>query len=604
MFEGIRFLARALPHLPRFASYKPTGKDCVPQLLEERAEEFGDRPFLHFGERTVSYREHNAAANRVAHWAHEQGLRRGDSVALLMENRPEYLATWMGLSKLGVVTALINTNLTGKTLRHALATSKAAHLILGAECADRFATTADDLERILSVHVYEDADQPELPDASGWGSDFAAALEGRPDANPPASWREGLVSGDDLLYIYTSGTTGPPKAARFSHLRFFSTGDLSAWAQDIAPTDVHYCALPLYHTAGGVMQVGATLFGGASLALRRRFSASAFWDDVRKYEATHFQYIGEFCRYLVAQPERANDRDHRIRVAVGNGLRPDIWPTFRDRFAIPQILEFYGATEGNVAFVNFENKEGSVGRYPSALLRRLMSNARIVQFDVENETHPRGEDGFLIECAADEPGELIGRIPKDKAQAAGRFEGYTSEDATAKKILRDVFEPGDAWFRTGDLMRCDAQGFHYFVDRIGDTFRWKGENVSTQEVAEVLAGFPGLDMINVYGVEVPGADGRAGMVAFVPVPGSTFDPAAFNDYVAERLPAYAVPAFVRALHDVEVTGTFKLRKVELRREGFSEAVRDPLWVRDAGSGSYVPLTPERRAEIQAGKFRL
>ncbi|MBW2316249.1 MAG: long-chain-acyl-CoA synthetase [Deltaproteobacteria bacterium] len=604
MFEGVRFFARALPHLPRFASYRPDGDANVGALLEDRAEEFADRPFLLFEDQRLTYAEHNAAANRVAYWARDQGLRRGDVVALLMENRPEYLAIWMGLAKLGVKAALINTNLTGKTLRHALATSEARHLVLGAECSDRFRTTADDLERTLEVWVHtEPGREPEKGES--WGFDLADALVGRPLQNPPPAWREGLVSGDDLVYIYTSGTTGPPKAARFSHLRFVSGGDLGAWAQDLSAIDVHYCALPLYHTAGGIMQIGATMFAGAAFALRRRFSASAFWDDVRKYDATAFQYIGEFCRYLVNQPERPDDGEHGIRVVIGNGLRPDIWPVFRDRFAIPRILEFYGATEGNVGFMNFENKEGSVGRYPSAILRRAMSNAKIVRFDVENEAHVRSEDGFCIECDADEPGELIGRIPEGD-KSSGRFEGYTSKEDTDEKILRDVFEAGDIWYRTGDLLRQDAEGFHYFVDRIGDTFRWKGENVSTQEVAEVLADFPGLDMINVYGVEVAGAEGRAGMMAFVPAEGGApFDGAVFHEFVSERLASYAAPLFVRIIESPELTGTFKLRKVTLKEEGFDPSrLTDPLYVRDDEADAYVPLTPERFAAIAEGTFRL
>ena len=604
MFEGMRFLARALPNLPRFAAYRPNGTHNAGELLEDRAEELPDRPFLLFEDQRISFRDHNVAANRVAHWAHDQGLRRGDAVALLMENRPDYLVIWMGLAKLGVVTALINTNLTGRTLRHALATSGARHLILGAECADRFATTADDLERVLQVWVHAEEGREDA-DALAWGGDLRQSLVGRIESNPPAAWREGLRSCDDLLYIYTSGTTGPPKAARFSHLRFVSGGDLAAWAQDLASVDVHYCALPLYHSAGGVMQVSGVLFAGAALALRRRFSASRFWDDVRKFDATAFQYIGEFCRYLVNQPQRPNDRDHGVRVAIGNGLRPDIWGTFRDRFGIPRILEFYAATEGNVGFMNFENKEGSVGRFPSRLLARFMSNARLIRYDVESDAHPRGPDGFCIECKDDESGELIGRIPKAQDQTSGRFEGYTSSEATERKILRDVFERGDAWFRTGDLLCRDAEGFHYFVDRIGDTFRWKGENVSTQEVAEVLSGFPGLDMINVYGVAVPDADGRAGMMAFVPVDSRPFDGRAFHAFVSERLAVYAAPQFVRILAAEEVTGTFKLRKVTLQQEGFDPAaVRDPLYVRDDAQGSYVPLTPERFRAIQAGTIRL
>jgi fatty-acyl-CoA synthase len=605
MLEGARFLARAVPHLPRFASYKPGNAAGLAELLEARAARFPERPFVVFEDRRTTYREHDAAANRVARWAHGVGLRRGDVVALLMENRPEYLSTWMGLAKLGVVTALVNTNLTGRALRHALAVSGAHHLVLGSECAEAFATTADDLERPLQVVVDHDPAEPApAARASDWGPDLGPALAAQPSEAPPAFWREGFRAGDVLLYIYTSGTTGPPKAARFSHLRFLATADLAAWAQGLGPDDVHYCVLPLYHSAGGVMQLGATLFAGATLALRRRFSARAFWDDARKHEATAFQYIGELCRYLVTQPERPGDRDHRVRVAIGNGLRPDVWEVFQRRFAIPRILEFYGATEGNVGLMNFENEPGSVGRVPSRLVARLMSNAKLVRYDVERDVHPRGPDGFCVECADDEPGELLGRIPPGDP-TSGRFEGYTSDEATERKILRDVFARGDAWFRTGDLLRRDRRGFHYFVDRVGDTYRWKGENVSTQEVAEACSGFSGLGMVNVYGVEVPGAEGRAGMLAFVPEKGFTFDPGAFHAFVRERLPAYAAPVFVRQLEVPDLTGTFKLRKVSLQADGFDPArVADPLWVRDDDAGTYAPLTAETFAAIREGGRRL
>ncbi len=605
MFEGLRFLLRIAPRIPRLAGYRPSAKTSFADLLEARCEEFADRTFIQFEDRRITYAEFGAATNRVAHWGHELGLRRGDVVALLMENRPEYLVTWMGLSKLGVVSALINTNLSGGNLRHALATSEARHLVLGAECADRYATTSDDLERCLEVFVDSEPDVDVGDDARAWGPDLREALADRPTGNPPATWREGIQLGDDLLYIYTSGTTGPPKAARFSHLRYLGAGDMGSWAQDLDADCVHYGVLPLYHSAGGVMQTGATLFAGATLALTRRFSASRFWDDVRKVGATHFQYIGELCRYLLAQPERPNDRDHGLRLAVGNGLRPDIWETFQQRFGIDRILEFYAATEGNAGFMNFENKVGSVGRFPSRFLGKLLTTSELVRYDVENDTHPRDARGFCIRCGPDEPGELIGRIPEKKDSATGRFEGYTSEEATERKILRDVFEQGDAWFRSGDLLRFDDEGFYYFVDRIGDTFRWKGENVSTQEVAETLAEHPALDLVNVYGVAVPGADGRAGMLSFVPVAGRELDGTGFYAFVDERLPAYAAPVFVRALHDADVTGTFKLRKVSLQKEGWDPAtITDPLWIRDDATRAYVPLTPEMAAALREGTRRV
>jgi fatty-acyl-CoA synthase len=331
--------------------------------------------------------------------------------------------------------------------------------------------------------------------------------------------------------------------------------------------------------------------------LRKRFSASAFWDDVRRYNASHFQYIGEFCRYLLNQPPRDDDRDHRIRLAIGNAQRPDNWEQYQSRFGIDEIVEFYGATEGNTFFANFDGKVGSVGRPPA----KFMSNARLLRYDVDADTHIRDEKGLCIECDPDEPGELVGQIN----DGLGRFEGYTSKEATDKKVLRDVFESGDAWFRTGDLLRHDQEGYYYFVDRIGDTFRWKGENVSTQEVAEILSAFPGMETINVYGVEVAGQDGRAGMAGVNLAQGIEFDPAAFHAHATGSLPSYAVPIFVRLVGADDLTGTFKLRKVDLKQEGYDlTKIQDPLFVRDSEQATYIPLSAEIAGEIDAGRRRL
>jgi fatty-acyl-CoA synthase len=379
------------------------------------------------------------------------------------------------------------------------------------------------------------------------------------------------------------------------------TAGTAARLAGFGPESTMYCALPLYHTAGGCMAVGAALLSGGAVALRRRFSAREFWPDVRRYQATAFQYIGEFCRYLLNQPGETREGEHVLEFCIGNGLRPDIWVPFRDRFRIPRIVEFYGATEGNVSLLNLDNTVGSVGRIPT----RLLMDARLVRYDVERDEHPRDAQGRLIECGADEAGELIGALPKNTSSTRGRFEGYTSSEATQRKILRNAFADGDSFFRTGDLLKRDAKGYFFFVDRIGDTFRWKGENVSTQEVAEALASFPGLDMVNVYGVAVPGADGRAGMAALILSGKEEFDPRAFYAHAVTALPAYAVPVFVRLQREAEVTGTFKLRKVDLQQEGYDPAkVSDPLYLRDDGARSYVPLGPDLFQRIAAGEMRV
>jgi fatty-acyl-CoA synthase len=583
---------RALPTLLRHRADSPnTTADRFVQLARERP----NHPFVCFEGRQVSYAQHNAAANRVAHWADAAGLACGDTAALLMENRPEFLETWAGLAKLGVTTALINTNLSGRALAHALDAASTRTLVVGSELADRLETLDDETRRGLRGWV---RGEPGVAANGPEGTrDLDEALSQQSDSEPDRSLRAERKAGDDLFYIYTSGTTGLPKAARFSHTRFMGMGAMCNIVLALEPKDVHYCALPLYHSAGGAMLVSSVLASGATIGLRRKFSASQFWPDVRDMKATAFQYIGEFCRYLLNQPMQEGERDHSVRVIIGNGLRPDIWEEFQQRFGIERIVEFYGATEGNTALMNIEGKVGSVGRAPFS----FVSNARLARYDVERDEHIRGDDGLCIECEPDETGELLGKID----DRLGRFEGYTSKADSDKKILRDVFDKGDSWFRSGDLLSKDREGYFYFVDRIGDTFRWKGENVSTQEVAEILGHFPGLEMVNVYGVEVLGQDGRAGMAAIQPADESAFDPEALYRHVDAGLARYAAPLFVRILRDVEVTGTFKLRKVDLQKEGFDlTKVSDPILVRDDDQRSYVPLTPEIAATIQDGSRRI
>jgi fatty-acyl-CoA synthase len=587
-----RFAKFGLP----LARLRPTAHRTVADVLEEQAAAYPGRPFLLFEDQRISYDELNRRANRVAHWAKAHGLGRGQRVALLMQNRPEFVETWAGLAKAGVTTALINTNLTGRALEHAIVTADAKHWIVGAECLPQCAGL-DTGRWQLWVSSEPGAPPAALPAGA---LELASDLATRPSANLPAGSRDESVAGDELFYIYTSGTTGLPKAARFSHLRFLTAATASRLA-GFGPNSVMYCALPLYHTAGGCMALGASLVSGGAFALRRKFSAREFWPDIRRFHASAFQYIGEFCRYLLNQPAEVTDGEHELRFCIGNGLRPDIWEAFRDRFRIPQIVEFYGATEGNVSLLNLDNRVGSVGRIPS----KLLMDARLVRYDVEQDAHPRDVHGHLITCGADEVGELIGALPTRAGDNRGRFEGYTSSAATERKILRNAFKDGDAFFRTGDLLKHDAEGYFFFVDRIGDTFRWKGENVSTQEVAESLAAFPGIEMVNVYGVAVPGADGRAGMAALILSGGEAFDPRAFYAHAVTALPSYAVPVFLRLQHEAEVTGTFKLRKVDLQEEGYDPAkVSDPLLVRDDGARSYVPLTAENHPRIASGEIRI
>ena len=370
-----------------------------------------------------------------------------------------------------------------------------------------------------------------------------------------------------------------------------------AGATGAKATDRLYLTLPLYHSTGGLCAMGAALLNGGSVALRSGFSASRFWDEVTAEGATLFVYIGELCRYLAAQPPRPLERAHRLRLAFGNGLSPDVWPVFEERFGIPRILEFYGSTEGNVSMFNFDGTPGAIGRAPPYLGDFL--NAALARFDVEKGAPVRGADGFCVRAAPGEVGECLGRIAEDARTA---YSGYVDKAASESKVLTGAFRRGDRWFRTGDLMTRDKDGCFYFVDRVGDTFRWKGENVSTTEVAQRLAAAPGVTEATVYGVKVGHLDGRAGMAAVVA--GPDFDLAAFGRYVAAALAPYAQPLFLRLMANIETTGTFKHRKGDLQADGFDPAkIASGLYFRDKSRG-FVPLTPALHAQIVAGEVKL
>ena len=592
--SNLVLLGRALRLLPDLVRSGPDRRFTAADLLERQARRRPDAPFARFEGRTVTYRELNEQANRIAHWALARGMKRGDVAALVMENRPDYVAVWMGLAKAGVTTALLNTHLRGEALAHSVRAAGCETVVLGAECAEAWQSLGADAPAV-DLFALADAGRTAAalpPHAKSLDEESA----GFSRVNPPRRVRADLRGADPLFYIFTSGTTGLPKAARFSHSRFMGGGSYALLA-GLSQRDVLYCALPLYHTVGGVIAVNAVLRSGATLALARKFSARRFWDDVVETGATAFQYIGELCRYLVNQPPHPKERAHQLRFALGNGLRPDVWQQFQPRFAVPRIVEFYGATESNVSMVNLAGRAGSVGKAAPG------TKVALVRFDVDAEAPLRDGAGRCLPCADGEPGELLGRIAEGRT-AAGRFDGYTSREATEKKILRDVFEPGDAWFRTGDLLSRDADGYYYFVDRIGDTFRWKGENVSTQQVAEAVGGEPGIALCAAYGVALPGQEGRAGMAAVVLDPGAAVDGARLYERVARALPGYAQPAFVRVWQAPDLTGTLKLKKTLLQQQGFDPAATaDPIYFRDDARRAYQPLDGDAHARVVSGALR-
>ncbi len=574
----------------RLRAVKPQSPITIVDIVEGWARRTPANPAILCGDDTITYHALNAAADRYACWAHTQGIGRGDCVALLMENRPEYLFAWLGLFKLGAIAALINTNLRGGALAHSIAISGARHIVIGAELAQEYLDARSALAA-PPVAWMTGGTQAGLENL-----DAALAAAGSAPANP--QWRAGLICADKAFYIFTSGTTGLPKAANVSHLRTLFMMHGFAGALGARESDRMYDVLPLYHSAGGICAIGVALTCGGSVVLRRKFSVHEFWDDCVRYRPTFFQYIGELCRYLLNAPASPHERGHRLRAIVGNGLRPEIWKPFQTRFAIPKIIEFYGATEGNVSMLNYDGKVGAVGRIPDYM--RGYFAIRIIRFDIETETPVRNPEGFCIECANGETGEAIGRIVDEPGKG---FEGYTHAADTEKKILRHVFVADDAWFRTGDLMRRDALGYFYFIDRIGDTFRWKGENVATSEVAEALSVLGGVVEANVYGVRVPGKDGRAGMAALVTT--ADFDPVRLAQQLGRSLPPYACPVFLRLTPEMEITGTFKQRKIDLMNDGFDpRRIANPLYVLDPRTLVYRTLDATTYDDIIAGRLKL
>jgi fatty-acyl-CoA synthase len=561
---------------------------ALPHLLDDLADVYGDRPALIGGSELLSYRELAMRSNAYASWAVAQGLVPGDVVGLLMPNCPEYVAIWLGLTRAGCTVALLNTTLVSDGLLHCIRIAQSRNLIVTGAHLPIIASLAGRLPQGVRIWV-------QGKDAVGYERIMLA-----PHLRTRLHLEEGkLLSEDRALLIYTSGTTGLPKAANVTHARTVEWSFWFAGMMDVQPTDRLYNCLPMYHSVGGVVAIGAMLVKGGSVLISERFSATRFWNDVVDGQCTIFQYIGELCRYLTMSKPHPQERLHRLRLACGNGMQDYVWAEFQRRFAIPQILEFYAATEGNVSLYNCEGKPGAIGRVPKFLAKSFP--VQLIRIDPDTGDPSRDKFGRCMVCEPDQPGEAIGKVVAAPGLPARRFDGYTDQDASAKKILHDVFSLGDRWFRTGDLMRRDRAGYFYFLDRLGDTFRWKGENVATTEVAAVLRSAPGITDAVVYGVAVPGHEGRAGMAAVMT--NDRFNFAELRAYLLAELPAYARPVFVRLCESLNVTGTFKLTKEQLAKEGFADTA-EPVWLDDQGRGAFVRCGIQVLQSILSGERRL
>ena len=566
--------------------------DCFGARVEANALKFGQRSAIVFEGQEVNWSEFNALANRYAHYLKTQGVQRGDTVSVIMENRIEFLALLVGVNKIGVTAGLINTNLTGKPLVHCITVTHSKKCIFGSEVSGALNEVKDELG------LTEGEDYFEMPDGgldatTNWAKNLAEGAAAASSENPEETSL--ITLGEVALYIFTSGTTGLPKAAVLSNRRYLTSADMAAMAGfKCTEQDRMYICLPLYHGTGLMVGAGAAMVSGASMFIRRKFSASNFLPEVREHGCTLLVYIGELCRYLSNTEAQAGDDKNPLRSMMGNGMRPDVWLGFKKRFGISRVAEFYGASEGNVAFANLMNRDCTVGM--------TSAEVALVEYDVDNDEIVRDAAGRCVPVKAGEPGLLLGKITEDTV-----FEGYTDPEATEKKIVRSALETDDAWFNSGDLMRTVDVGFtlgypHYqFVDRVGDTFRWKSENVSTNEVGEIINGFGQIKFCNVYGVEIPGTDGRAGMAAVTLQDGvAELDVDAFSTFLRSELPAYAVPLFVRIQPDIDVTGTFKMVKGDLRKQAYDiRSFDDTVYALLPGSDRYAAFDLAMLEKIEA-----
>lgn len=541
-----------------------------------------------------TYDEVNQWANRFAHYLMSQGVKKGDVVGVFIENRPELLVTVLAVAKIGAISAMLNTSQTGKVLIHSFNLVKPRLAIVGEELVDSFNEVRKELE-VEEDQVFFLADKDTTKDPGEAPKKFrniSTESASSPTHNPESTNQ--VYMNDPCFYIYTSGTTGLPKAGIFKHGRWMKAyGGFGIMSLKLGPRDVMYSTLPLYHATGLCVCWGSAVAGASGFAIRRKFSASNFWKDCRKFNATAIGYVGELCRYLADQPERSDDSDNPVRKMVGNGLRPNVWKPFKNRFGIEEVYELYAASDGNIGFTNILNFDNTVGFSPIPWA--------LVEYDKEKEAPVRGPDGFMRKVTKGGQGLLVAKID-DKAP----LDGYTDPEKTKKVILTDVFEKGDRWFDTGDMLRDIGFGHCQFVDRLGDTFRWKGENVSTTEVENIVSNHAQISEAVAYGVEIPNTNGRAGMAAITPsVPVEELDFKDIFGFLRENMPVYAIPLFLRVKTKMDTTGTFKYQKSHLKEEAYdpSKTNGEPVFAWLPGSDTYVPVDAALVEEINGGNFR-
>ncbi|BBY82477.1 long-chain-acyl-CoA synthetase [Mycolicibacterium pulveris] len=548
---------------------RPTAKTSIGKVFQERAEKYGDKVFIKFADEQITYRQANETANRYAAVLAARGVGHGDVVAIMLRNSPETVLLMLAAVKCGAIAGMVNYNQRGDVLKHSFELLGAKAVVAATDFVDPITESGADTSGLMT------------------DDELQRLAATAPTANPPAT--AAVLAKDKAFYIFTSGTTGMPKASVMTHYRWLrALAGFGALGMRLKSRDTLYCCLPLYHNNALTVALSSVLNSGATLALGRSFSASRFWDEVIRYDATAFVYIGEICTYLLNQPPKPADRQHKVRVICGNGLRPAIWDQLTARFGIERICEFYAASEGNTAFVNVFDIDKTTGICPSPVA--------FVEYDPDTGEPVRGADGRVRKVRKGEPGLLLSKVSSFQP-----FDGYTDPKASETKLVRNAFRDGDVWFNTGDLMRSQGLGHAAFIDRLGDTFRWKGENVATTEVEAAISTDPQVEEATVFGVEVPGTGGRAGMAAIQLKKGEKFDGMSLAKAAYDKLPTYAVPLFVRVVEELAYTSTFKTQKVDLRKQGYGADVEDAIYVLAGRDEGYVEFYDDYPDHVKAGK---
>lgn len=551
-------------------SARPSAKTSIGKVFQERAARFGDKVFLRFGDDEVTYREANESVNRYAAVLAARGVGHGDVVGIMLRNSVEPVLLMLAAVKCGAIAGMLNYHQRGDVLEHSLGLLGAKAVVADTDFVEPITESGADTDGVVTI------------------DEMKRLAATAPTGNPATT--AAVLAKDKAFYIFTSGTTGMPKASVMTHYRWLrALAGFGGLGMRLNSKDTLYCCLPLYHNNALTVALSSVLNAGATLAIGKSFSASKFWDEVIRYDATAFVYIGEICTYLLNQPEKDTDHKHKVRVIGGNGLRPAIWDDFTKRFGIDRVCEFYAASEGNTAFVNFFNLDKTTGICPSPVA--------FVEYDHDSGEPLRDDKGRVKKVRNGEPGLLLSKVSSFQP-----FDGYTDDEESEKKLVRGAFKEGDVWFNTGDLMRSQGFGHAAFVDRLGDTFRWKGENVATTEVEAALSIDPNVDECTVYGVEIEGAGGRAGMAAVKLNDGDDFDGKSLAATLYDKLPGYAVPLFIRVVDELAQTSTFKSQKVDLRKQGFNvEEIEDPIYVLAGRDEGYVEFYDDYPEEVKAGK---